>query len=76
MGALVGEQDPHALLGRFRGSRVEIDSGVAEIDPCARFLLLLPGPGGAFGTMDMGGDRSAELEAVERGRYPGRAPTR
>lgn len=53
-----------------------IDSGVAEIDPCTRFLLLLPAPGGAFGTMDMGGDRSAELEAVERGRYPGRTPTR
>lgn len=44
-----------------------LDSGTAEIDPCARFLLILPPAGSAFGTMDLGGDRAAELEKAERG---------
>ena len=57
--------DDRAFGGHGLDFRVE--SGVAELDPCTRFLLVLPEPGSAFGTMDLGGDRSAELEAAERG---------
>jgi acetolactate decarboxylase len=57
--------DDRTFGGHVLDFRVE--SGVAELDPCTRFLLVLPAPGGAFGTMDLGGDRSAELEEAERG---------
>ena len=43
-----------------------IESGTAELDPCTRLVLVLPGPGGAFGTMDLGGDGGKELEKAER----------
>ena len=49
-----------------------LDSGTAEIDPCTRFLLVLPGAGSAFGRMDLGGDRSADLETAERADAPTR----
>jgi acetolactate decarboxylase len=45
-----------------------LESGTAEMDPCTRFLLVLPGPGSAFGGMDLGRDRTSELDAAERGR--------
>lgn len=49
-----------------------LESGSAELEPCRRFLLLLPPEGSSFGTMDLGGDRGGELEKVERGRGPTR----
>lgn len=43
-----------------------LESGIAELDPCTRLMLVLPGPGSAFAAMDLGGDRTAELERAER----------
>jgi acetolactate decarboxylase len=40
--------------------------GTVEIDVCHQFYMVLPEKGGSFGQVDLGVDRSEELEKVER----------
>jgi acetolactate decarboxylase len=44
-----------------------LDKGEAQITSCRRFLMILP-EGESFGGMDLGRDRSRELEEAERSR--------
>ena len=44
----------------------EIISGVGELDLCNEFLLILPGDNDSLKDIDLSGDRSAELDQVER----------
>ncbi|OGP49513.1 MAG: alpha-acetolactate decarboxylase [Deltaproteobacteria bacterium RBG_13_43_22] len=40
--------------------------GTVEIDVCNQFFMILPEEGGSFSQVDLGRDRSKELEKVER----------
>jgi acetolactate decarboxylase len=42
------------------------DEGVVEIDFCNRFLMILPEDDSAFSELDLGVDRSGDLEKAER----------
>lgn len=44
-----------------------LEKGEAQIASCSRFFMILP-EGGSFGEMDLGRDRSRELEEAERSR--------
>ena len=54
--------------GKFGGHILafEIEKGVAEIDLCNRFLLILPQEQNGFESIDFGMDREADLEKVEK----------
>lgn len=43
-----------------------LDEGFAEIDPCYRFLMILPEGEGDFSRIDLGVDRSKDLDKAER----------
>ncbi|MFP5213142.1 MAG: acetolactate decarboxylase [Acidobacteriota bacterium] len=43
-----------------------IEQGTVEVDTCNRFLMILPESGGDFARVDLGRDRSKELEKVEK----------
>ncbi len=43
-----------------------LEEGTIEIDICNRFLMILPEGEGSFGRIDLGRDRSDDLEQVER----------
>jgi acetolactate decarboxylase len=44
----------------------EIISGVGEVDSCNEFLLILPVDSDSLNDIDLSGDRSAELDQVEK----------
>ncbi|HPC03127.1 MAG TPA: acetolactate decarboxylase [Syntrophales bacterium] len=56
--------------GRVSGGHIldfVLEAGEAQIAVCNRFFMVLP-EGGSFGDMDLGRDRSRELEEAERSR--------
>lgn len=56
--------DDRQAGGHLLGFQAE--AAVAEIDVCRRFLLILPEADGSFQHLDLGRDRSRELEKAEK----------
>jgi acetolactate decarboxylase len=56
--------DDHKSGGHVLDFRLQ--KGTVELDVCHEFFMVLPEGGGSFGQVDLGQDRSKELEKVER----------